>query len=118
MRAGTGQLQGSRWMRRRIDLLRYRGYHGIPILGHRAFRTLPLRPWNLVSAAFLAFMLSWLWLTLRPLVGQLWAAIFDVSLRWLGIPAQVGVAEFQNTFFKSAMPQVALSGQAPGAATL
>lgn len=102
--------QDDRAIRRRAAVLRYRGYRGITILGHRAFRTLPLKPWNLLHSAILAVVLTLAWVAVSPSVGRLWGAILESWFPVLQLQGAVTVVE--------SVPQVSTPAAVPNAATL
>jgi hypothetical protein len=90
----------------------------VPILVHRAFRTLTITPANLVRSAALAAVVTVAWLSLRPAVARFWAAIIEVWCRWLGVPAAVSVVETQGTLFRNGTLQVDVVGYAPNTLAL
>jgi hypothetical protein len=99
---------------KRVAVLRHLGYRGKTILRHRAFRTLPLQPFNLVRSGLLALLLTALWIAVRPAVGRLWAAMFDMGFRLMGIPGTVGAAEVESVFVNYGMPRIDATGPFPG----
>jgi hypothetical protein len=106
------------WGGRQVGELRHRGYRGMTILGHRAFRTLPLQPLNIIVSGALATILTLIWLTLRPSVGRFWTFLFQVWFRWLDLPATVTITPSQDTYFSMPIPQVGLAGAMPTPAVL
>jgi hypothetical protein len=101
-------------MRERVAVLRHQGYGGVTIMGHRAFRTLPLRPWTLIHSAVAAFVLTILWLIAAPYVGRFWAATFETWFDLLGLQGTIAVIETQGRFFNTAMPRVTIAAAPPG----
>lgn len=76
----------------KLEALRHRGWHGGKIGPHRAFARLHLGWRELLVSLSLVLSLSGLWLASLPVVGRLWAAIFDYWTRTLGFAASVMMA--------------------------
>jgi hypothetical protein len=100
------------------DHSRFRGYRGGVIAMHRALARFVLEPLDLITAALLVLILTFLWLADLPWLCRFWQFVIKNGIRLLALRAELGLTEHQITpYIRFAVPFPRMPGILPDAPT-
>jgi len=100
------------------DRRRFRGYRGGVIAMHRALARFVLEPLDLVTAALLVLLFTFVWIAMLPLVCRFWQAALETGMRMLAMHTELGLTEHQfSSYVRFAIPFPRMPGILPDART-
>ena len=100
------------------DRSRFRGYRGGVIAMHRALARFVLEPLDLVTAALLVILFTFVWIAALPFVCRLWQAVFEIGMRMLAMHTELGLTEHQfSPYVNFTIPFPRMPGILPDAQT-
>lgn len=85
---------------------------------HRALTRFVLEPFDLVTAALLVLLLTFLWLAALPWLCRFWQYVLENGMRMLAMHAALGLTKHQITpYIRFAIPYPRMEGLLPDAQT-
>jgi hypothetical protein len=97
---------------------RFRGHRGGVITMHRALTRLVLEPLNLVTAALLVLLLSFVWIFSLPWLCRMWGYVLGNGMKILELRTTLGLTEHHVTpYIRFGVPYPRMEGNAPDAWT-
>lgn len=100
------------------DRSRFLGYRGGVIAMHRALARFVLEPLDLVTAALLVVLFTFVWIAALPLVCRFWQAVLETGMRMLAMHTELGLTEHRlGSYVRFAIPFPRMPGILPDAQT-
>jgi hypothetical protein len=100
------------------DRSRFRGYRGGVIAMHRALARFVLEPLDLVTAALLVLVFTFVWIASLPWLCRFWQSVLQIGMRMLAIHTQLGLTEHEITpYIRFAVPFPRMEAFLPDAQT-
>lgn len=105
---------GSSDSARFADRSRFRGHRGGVITMHRALTRFVLEPSDLITAALLVLLFTFVWVISLPWLCRVWERIFAEGIRLLALRSEVGLREhFATPYIRFAVPYPRMEGVSP-----